>query len=50
MWCSGSCLEQGRKLEEEVGGREEAEGMLQPLVLWQAEGREAREEEGDGGW
>jgi len=48
-------LEEGRKLEEEDGGREGAEEgtarrMLQPLVLWQARGREAGEEEEDGGW
>lgn len=43
-----------RKLEEELGGRKGAEGstargMLQPLVLWQAEGREARKEGEDAG-
>lgn len=40
--------------EEELEGRKGAEGgaargMLQPQVLWQAGGREARKEEEDGG-
>lgn len=40
--CSGSCMEQGRKLEQEFGGGRAhiARGMLQPLVLWQAGLRE----------